>query len=120
MPNLPIFDIIISNMTNQGLGLIGFVILLIIAIIVLGFFGISLTSVFQKQGVQDNLSFARQTIQTVWNRYLAGPAQYLWNIFYNLLWQSFVQNASRIKEGKTPTILEGQPQMNQTAPAPAP
>jgi hypothetical protein len=106
-------------MTNQGLGLIGLLILLIIAVIVLGFFGISLRAVFGQGTVRDNLSYAWETVQNVWNRYLAAPAAYLWSIFYNLLWRSFIENAERIRGGKAPSLLESQPTMETPEPAPA-
>jgi hypothetical protein len=106
-------------MTNQGLGLIGLLILLIIAIIVLGFFGISLRAVFGQGTVRDNLSYAWGTVQNVWNRYLAAPAAYLWSIFYNLLWRSFVENVERIRGGKAPSLLENQPTIETPAPAPS-
>ena len=105
-------------MTNQGIGLIGFIILLIIAIIVLGYFGISLRTIFGGGTTRDNLVFAWQTVKSTWNQYLSVPAQYLWNIFYNLLWRSFVENAERIRQGKPPALLENQPQLDTSAPAP--
>jgi len=98
-------------MANEGL--IRFVVLLLIAIIVLGFFGISIKAVFQKQTVRENLSFVWQTTQYIWNRYLTVPAQYVWNIFYNLLWRSFVENAERLKRGELPTFIENQPKLPQ-------
>ncbi len=97
-------------MLNQGF--VRFIILLIIAIIVLGYFGINIKDVFKEGGtVRDNITFVWQAIRYVWNNYLTVPATYLWNIFYNLLWRSFVENADRIRQGKTPTLLEGQPEM---------
>ncbi len=98
-------------MANQGFGLIGFIIILIIALIVLGYFGISIKSVIQKQPVQDNLSYAWQTAKYVWVTYLSGPANFVWNIFYNYLWLSFIENAQRIKDGKFPTFIENQPKL---------
>ncbi len=92
-------------MTNQGIGLISFIILLLIAIIVLGYFGISLRSIFGGGTVRDNLEYAWQMIKYVWNTYLTVPAYYVWNIFYNLLWRSFVENAERIRQGKPPSLL---------------
>ncbi len=94
---------------NQGL--IKMVILFILGIIVLGYFGISIKAVMQKETVHDNLSYVWDLTKYVWERYLATPASYLWNIFYNLLWRSFVENAERIRGGKPPILLEGQPTM---------
>ncbi len=103
-------------MNNQGLGLIGFIIILIIAIIVLGYFGISLRTIFGGGTTRDNLDYAWQIVKDVWENYLKVPAYYCWNIFYNLLWRSFVENAERIRQGKAPILLEGQPTLPQTQP----
>ena len=104
--------------TNTGL--IQFLILIFIGIIVLGFFGISLKSVFMKESVQSNITFVWQAIGYVWDNYLAVPATYLWGIFYNLLWRSFVENADKIRQGKSPTLLEGQPEMPKSMQEQAP
>jgi hypothetical protein len=98
-------------MANQGIGLIGFLILLIIGIIVLGYFGISLRTIFGGGTTRDNLNYAWQMVKYTWDNYLSVPAYYCWSIFYNLMWKSFIENAERIRQGKTPTLLEGQPQM---------
>lgn len=95
--------------TNQGL--IKLIILLIIAIIVLGYFGISLKAIFGQETVRGNLDFVWQTASYVWENYLKSPVIWVWNVFYNLLWRSFVENAERIRGGKPPLLLEGQPQM---------
>ena len=92
-------------------GLIKLLILIILAVIVLGFFGISLKAIFQKETVKDNLMFVWDMASYVWSRYLTAPANYLWNIFYNLLWRSFVENAERIRGGKPPLLLETAPKM---------
>ena len=96
-------------MNNQGI--IKLIILFIIAVIVLGFFGISLKAVFSKETVQENLIVVWEAARYVWTNYLAAPARYLWNIFYNLLWRSFIENAERIRGGKPPLLLEGQPEL---------
>ncbi len=92
-------------------GLIKLLVLIILAVIVLGFFGISLKAVFQKETVKENLTFVWDAIRYVWDKYLAEQAPYLWNIFYNLLWRSFVENAERIRGGKPPLLLEIAPKM---------
>ncbi len=93
-------------MANQGFGVIGFIIILIIAVIVLGYFGISLRTLFGGgTTTRDNLDYAWQMIKYVWDNYLTVPAYYVWNIFYNLLWRSFVENAERIRQGRPPTLI---------------
>ena len=99
-------------MANQGFGIIGILIILILGIIILGYFGISLRSIFSEgTTTSDNLEYAWQTVKYVWVNYLRVPAYYCWNVFYNLMWRSFVENAERIRQGKAPLLLEGQPQV---------
>ncbi|MFH0803507.1 MAG: hypothetical protein V1877_00075, partial [Candidatus Tagabacteria bacterium] len=58
-------------MTNQGFGLIGLIIILLIVIIVLGYFGISIRSIFGGgTTARDNLEYAWQMIKYAWDTYL--------------------------------------------------
>lgn len=66
-----------------------------------------------KETVRENLLFIWEGARYIWDNYLTGPAEFLWNIFYNLLWRSFVENAERIREGRLPTFIENQPKLEQ-------
>jgi len=49
---------------------------------------------------------------TVWNSYLSQPILYFWhNIFIDLLWNSFIDNMERIRDGQPTTIEELAPQL---------
>jgi hypothetical protein len=87
-------------------GLIRLIFLIVVGIIILGAFGINIRAVLMKETVKDNLLFVWELVRDAWDRYLAGPARYLWDIFYNLLWRSFLENAERIKEGKLPRMID--------------
>lgn len=62
---------------NQGL--IKWIIIIIVALILLGYYGIDIKKVLRAPSAQSNLNFAEQTVSTVWNNYLKGPAIYVWN-----------------------------------------
>ncbi len=97
-------------MINKQNGFIKLIILIIIAIIVLSYFGFDLRSIIESPGTQDNLHYVWGGVITVWDNYLAGPAYYLWNdVFINLLWNSFIENMNRIKAGHSTTIEEMSP-----------
>ncbi len=99
-------------MPNQA-GLIKFIILLIIAISILSALGVSIRSIVQGETLQDNFKYVWAKIDYTWDKYLARPAKYLWNdIFIGLLWDSFIDNMKRIKEGKSPDIIENAPNLN--------
>lgn len=91
---------------NKESGLIKLIIMMIVAIIILGVFNIKLESILKNPTVQENFSFAWQEMEYIWNRYLDKPAAFIWGVFYNLLWRSFVENMERIRGGKFPDIIE--------------
>ncbi|HVU06188.1 MAG TPA: hypothetical protein VHE10_00090 [Candidatus Paceibacterota bacterium] len=93
--------------------MIKYVILALIVIIVLSFFGYDLRAIIDAPLTQNNLHYAWGGITTVWN-YIKGPLLYLYNnIFLGILWQAFLHNLGRIDAG-APTELQsaGQRLMN--------
>ena len=92
---------------NQGL--IKLIILIIIAVMVLGYFNVDLRSIWNSKSVQNNLGFLWESAKSIWNNYLAKPTDFVWGIFYNYLWLSFIENMERLKEGAGPTFLENAP-----------
>jgi hypothetical protein len=85
---------------NQGL--IKLLILLLIALIVLGYYGISVRQAVQNPTTQDNISYIWNGIVAVWNDYLKAPAGYLWNIFVNDIWIPAINGLEGIKNGQLP------------------
>jgi len=92
-------------MTNQS-GLVKLIILIVVAIIVLGYFGINIRSVFESGPVSDNLSYLWDGVKHVWSNYLQKPTNFIWGVFYNYIWLSFIENMDRIREGRGPEFLE--------------
>ena len=81
-------------------GLIKLLILILIALIVLGYYGFSLRSAVQNPTTQDNVSYIWNGIMTVWNDYLKAPALFLWNIFVNDIWNPAINNLGTMKAVK--------------------
>ncbi len=97
-------------MNNQQ-GFIRLVILLIIIIAVLSYFNFDVKKFFESDMVKNNFGFVWNWTSYIWETYLAGPARYLWNdIFIDLIWNSFLENLHRFKEGKGPNFIENPPQ----------
>ena len=91
---------------NRQRGLIKLIIIIIIAIIVLSYFGFDLRSIVEAPQTQDNLGYVWGFVVSIWDNYLKGPILYFWNnIFIDLLWETFVSNFERIKAGE-PTDFE--------------
>jgi hypothetical protein len=98
------------NFKNDNRGLIQWIILILIAVIILSYFGFDLRSIVESDTSQGNLSYLWGLGVTTWNSYLAQPVLYFWhNIFIDLLWDSFVENMQRIKAGQSTTIEDMSP-----------
>ncbi len=83
------------------------IIIIIILIAALSYFGISIRSVVESDLFQSNFSYIWNWVKHIWNNYLIGPAKYLWyDVIVNLLWDSFVENMNRIKNGRDIEMIE--------------
>ncbi len=95
---------------NDNRGLIKWIVIIIIAIIVLSYFGFDLRGIVESEQTQNNLGYVWGGIVLVWDSYLSQPILYFWNnIFIDLLWNSFIDNMERIKAGQPTTITEMAP-----------
>ena len=85
--------------------MIKLIIFIIVVIFVLSYFNISLRAIVDGNVFRENFAFVWNSIKSGWNRYLLGPADYLWNdIFIDLIWDSFTDNLGRIKKGDDPSF----------------
>ena len=96
-----------------GISIIGMLILGFIIILVLSYFKISIKSVVESPTGQDNISYIGGGTVNLWDTYLKEPATYLWNdIFINLLWNSFIDNMEKIKNGQPTDYQNAAPTVN--------
>src|SRR6185369_1737449 len=70
--------------TNRGL--IRNVILVLIALLILSYFGFNLRSIVNSPTFQDNWHFVTDLAIKVWNDYLKAPATLVWDLFIRLVW----------------------------------
>jgi len=106
----------ISNGMNTKRGIIQLVVIIIIILIILGYFGLNLQDVIESPTVNENLSYAWSSLVQVWQTYLAAPAAYLWGVFKNLLWGSFISNLESIKKGEPNSLESNAPYIGTTTP----
>ncbi|MDP1625071.1 MAG: hypothetical protein Q8L64_04850 [bacterium] len=86
--------------------MIKYIVLGLIIILALSYFGYDLQSIVESPASEKNLGYVWGGISYVWNGYIKGPVAYFWNnIFINLLWNSFLHNLGKINSG-APTELE--------------
>ncbi|MFH0846140.1 MAG: hypothetical protein V1851_01930 [Patescibacteria group bacterium] len=81
-------------------GLVNWIIIIIIAIIVLSYFGFDIRAIIEDDNTQNNVGYVWGGVVYVWETYLSGPFDYLWNdIFIDLIWDTFIDAMQRIKNG---------------------
>ncbi len=97
-------------------GIIKIIILIIIALLILSYFGISLRAVINSPVTQDNISYTTTSSINIWNTYLKKPTAYIWNdIFINLIWNPAINNINNINNIKSsPSILTSPTSTPQT------
>lgn len=72
-------------------GLITTIIVIVIALIILGYFGFNIQNIISGSTVQANLNSAWSFVMNIWNNYLAGPVIWFWNTFViGIVWK-FIQ-----------------------------
>ncbi len=90
--------------TNQGF--IKWVVIIVIALIILGYYGFDLRKAIESPTNQNNFSYIQSVTYNVWNNYLKGPATYLWKeIFIKVIWNPAIDNLKKIGNNQ-PTVID--------------
>lgn len=90
-----------ENNEKGGISIIGALILAFLIVLALSYFNISIRSVIESPTGQENIHYVGGGVKGFWNKYLAGPAEYLWHdVWINIFWESFISNMERIRDGK--------------------
>lgn len=98
------------NFANQQGGLIKAILIVIIVLLILAYFGLNLRSIVNSPTFQDNWNFLWNGIVHIWNAYLKAPAGYLWDIFVNYIWDPALH---RLQSGQTAIPLSNPAQSPQ-------
>ena len=71
-------------------GLVKMIILIIIAIAILSWYGVDIKDFFMSEQVQKNFSYVWGFIKDIWSDYLATPASKLWDIWIQYVWTPLI------------------------------
>ena len=97
--------------------MIKWIIILVIILLVLSYFGFSLRTLVDQPVTQDNFTYVATSTVTVWDTYLKQPASYLWNdVFINLIWDPAIYNLTQMKNDQPTNIASSSPQIPQPGP----
>ena len=82
-----------KNKAAREGGLIKTIVLIIIAILIISYFGINLRALVTSPTTQDNVSYVTTGAINLWNNFLKEPVTYVWNeIFVKLIWNTALEN----------------------------
>jgi len=96
--------------TDQGL--IKWIIIIVIALIILGYYGFDVKKAVQSPTSQSNLTYVQQIISNVWHNYLQKPASYLWKeVFLKLIWYPALDNLKKIGNNEPTSIDKEAPKL---------
>lgn len=97
---------------DQHGGFIKLIILLVIVLIVLGYFGFNIQQIINSPTVSGNLSYVWNLALNFWNNFLVVPVTYVWNkIIVGFFWNTFAGMIEKIQSAPPPS--GGLPLLNQ-------
>jgi hypothetical protein len=82
--------------TNQGL--VKAIVIFLIVLLILAYFGLNLRGIVESPTFQDNWNYIKGGVVSLWNSYLKAPATYLWNLFIPFVWKPFEQNLQQMQK----------------------
>lgn len=92
--------------TNYNGGLIQLILLIIIFILIISYFGINIRKIIQSDTGKDNFGFIWNILQQIWgyivliwDKYLSGPVGFIWNgLFVDIIWKNLVQMINQARQ----------------------
>ncbi len=73
---------------NKRGGFIQTIIIIVVVLIILGYFGFNMAEIIKKPAVERNLVWAGNVAQVTWDRFLSKPAVYVWDTFLSAIGRS--------------------------------
>ena len=85
----------IKNYKNKQGGLIKLIIIVVIAIAILSYYGFDIKNFFTSPQAQKNFGYVWNFITESWTNYLAEPASKLWGICVQYVWTPLINMISK-------------------------
>jgi len=83
--------------TNTNRGLVKLIIIIIIGIVILSYFGFNIREIVEDPTTQNNITYVWGLTVSVWENYLRDPVLYVWqNVFIDLIWDLFLSSLENI------------------------
>ena len=83
------YTIYMHKLYQKRGGLIKFIVVVVVLIIILGYFSLDIRGIIEHPQVQKNFAYLFGWVEFVWDEYLARPVLYFWdNVIIGLLWKN--------------------------------
>lgn len=87
-------------------GFIQIILIIVIALIVLGYFSINIADVMASPVVKENLAYVWNLVKDVWGTYLSGPAAWVWEHIVRVLWDLFLEGVGNLENNNAQIPVE--------------
>ena len=102
---------------NKQRGIVRTVIIIIIALLVISYFGINLRQVATSPTAESNFSYVWGGIVYTWDNYLKTPVTEAYDFFITYIWNPSLNDIQRINSGQLPAAEQNlNPNIYPTAP----
>lgn len=90
---------------QNGISILGILILGFIILLVLSYFNISVKGVVESPTGQENINYVGGSAQSLWSKYLEEPVTNFYkNIWIPIFWEPFLSNMQRLGNGQPSDI----------------
>lgn len=80
--------------------------MIVIALIILGYFGFDIRKAIEAPATQSNFNYAQTMAYKAWNGFLKKPVTYLWNdVFLDIIWRPALRNLKKVGNNE-PTVID--------------
>ena len=93
--------------TQHQKGFIKTIIVIVIALLIISYFGLNLRDLADAPTTQDNFHYVLQLVSDLWTNYLEKPVTYLWKeVFIDLIWNPAIEALkNKTVNGESSSIL---------------
>jgi len=93
-------------------GFIRTIIIIVIALLILSYFGLNIRAIVNSPAGHDNFTYVQEVMYNIWTNYLKGPVTYIWHIFIDLIWNPAIENLTEMKNGGQGDIIRSAPKLS--------
>jgi hypothetical protein len=105
---------------NRQRGIVRTIIIVVIALLVISYYGINIQQVANSPTAQSNFSYVWNGVTYVWNTFLKVPAEEGYNFFITYIWTPSLNDIQRIDNNQLPSSeqkINNNPNLYPTPPA---